>query len=107
MNENAGGGHCFGFAALAGLFATGQLDKADYLPAGLSVYEAPPSDLLDGLITRYASTQYSPPTNSARAAFPVAGIVEELEAAWDAVRTTCSQSSGGCRWSRGNADRGA
>ncbi|MBP0078317.1 hypothetical protein MWT96_02375 [Prescottella equi] len=83
MNENAGGGHCFGFAALAGLFATGQLDKADYLPAGLSVYEAPPSDLLDGLITRYASTQYSPPTNSARAAFPVAGIVEELEAAWD------------------------
>lgn len=82
MDENAGGGHCFGFAALAGLFATGQLDKADYLPAGLNVYEAPPSDLLDGLITRYASTQYSPPTDSARAAFPVVGILEELEAAW-------------------------
>lgn len=76
------GGHCFGFASLAGLFASGRLDKATMLPGGQSVYGEPPSDYLDGLISRYASTQISPPTADATSESPVAETVRKLEAAW-------------------------
>ncbi|WP_258195434.1 hypothetical protein [Rhodococcus sp. OK519] len=82
LNESAGGGHCFGFAALAGLFATEQLDKDVHLPSGQNVYDEPASDRLDGLITRYASTQYSLPTSEASKRSSVSETLANLEAAW-------------------------
>ncbi|MCA1007991.1 hypothetical protein LCL87_19940 [Rhodococcus hoagii] len=82
LNETWSIGHCFGFAALAGLFATGQLDKADHLAVGPNVYDEPTSDHLDGLISRYASTQISPPTSDANSATSVADTLDKLDAAW-------------------------
>ncbi|WP_254699166.1 hypothetical protein [Rhodococcus sp. SGAir0479] len=82
LDDAWSGGHCFGFAALAGLFATDQLDKATTLPSGGEVFDERPSDRLDGLISRYASTQISPPTSDAATAAPVADILGRLEAAW-------------------------
>lgn len=82
LNESAGGGHCFGFAALAGLFATEQLDKDAHLPSGQNVYDEPASDRLDGLITRYASTQYSLPTSEAATRASVSETLAKLGAAW-------------------------
>lgn len=82
LNDTWSGGHCFGFAALAGLFATDQLDKAEHLATGPNVYDEPASDQLDGLISRYASTQISPPTSAANSPSSVADTLDKLEAAW-------------------------
>ena len=77
LNDTWSGGHCFGFAALAGFFATDQLDKAEHLATGPNVYDEPASDQLDGLISRYASTQISPPTSAANSPSSVADTLEQ------------------------------
>lgn len=81
-NEMVSGGHCYGMAALAGLFHTGGLDKADYLPPGQTVFEAQPSDELDRLISRYWAAQLSDPSNAATTKNSVAQTVRKLLTAW-------------------------
>lgn len=81
-NEMAAGGHCYGMAALAGLFHTGGLDKADYLPPGQTVFEAQPSDALDRLISRYWAAQISSPSSTATTQNSVAQTVRTLISAW-------------------------
>ena len=82
LNDTWSGGHCFGFAALAGLFSTDQLDRTANLPSGGDVYAEPPSDQLDGLISRYASTQISLPTSGATSESSVADTLSTLAAGW-------------------------
>ncbi|PYE19989.1 hypothetical protein DFR67_102127 [Williamsia limnetica] len=81
-NESSNGGHCFGLAAVAGLFASGQLDKTGYVPAGQNLYDVGPSDRLDGLISRYFNTQYAVPTSDSPSRSSVASTLDQLEAAW-------------------------
>lgn len=76
------GGRCFGFSAMAGLFATGGLDKGDYLSAGQTVFGAPVSDEFDQLLIRYASAQISAPTSDGATRDSVATTLDLLEAAW-------------------------
>lgn len=81
-NEMAAGGHCYGMAALAGLFHTGGLDKADYLQPGQTVFEAQPSDELDRLISRYWAAQISDPSSAATSRDSVAQTVRKLLTTW-------------------------
>ena len=81
-NEMAAGGHCYGMAALAGLFHTGGLDKADYLQPGQTVFEAQPSDELDRLISRYWAAQISDPSSGATSENSVTQTVRKLLTAW-------------------------
>ena len=81
-NEMSEGGHCFGMAALAGLFHTGGLSKADYFPSGQSVYQAQPTDELDQLISRYWATQLSAPSAPEITSDSVATTVRKLQSAW-------------------------
>ena len=81
-NEMVAGGHCYGMAALAGLFHTGGLDKSDYLPSGQTVYEAQPSDELDRLISRYWAAQLSSPSSAATSRSSVVQTVRQLLTAW-------------------------
>ncbi|MDZ4234437.1 MAG: hypothetical protein U1C73_11940, partial [Dietzia sp.] len=81
-NEMAAGGHCYGMAALAGLFHTGGLDKARYLPHGQTVFEAQPSDELDRLISRYWAAQISSPSSTATTENSVSHTVRKLVSAW-------------------------
>lgn len=81
-NESSNGGHCFGMAAVAGLFATGQLDKTGYVPAGQNLYDVGPSDQLDGLISRYYNTQSALPTANTSTRSSVASTLDQIRAAW-------------------------
>lgn len=81
-NKEVAGGHCYGMAALAGLFHTGGLDKADYLQPGQTVFEAQPSDELDRLISRYWAAQISDPSEAATSKNSVTQTVRKLMTAW-------------------------
>lgn len=83
LNDGVAGGHCYGFAAMSGAFATGILDKSEYLSPGPNVFDDAPSDKFDGLISRYASTQYSTPTSAGHNVQSVAETIEKLKAAWE------------------------
>ncbi|WP_207837557.1 hypothetical protein [Williamsia soli] len=83
-NESSDGGHCFGMAAVAGLFSTGGLDKSGYVPAGQNLYDVGPSDQLDGLISRYFNAQGALPTADAATRSSVADTLAKIESAWAA-----------------------
>lgn len=83
-NEGSDGGHCFGMAAVAGLFYTGGLDKSGYVPAGQSLYDVGPSDQLDGLISRYFNSQGALPTAGASTKSSVADTLTKIQSAWAA-----------------------
>lgn len=82
LNDNVAGGHCYGFAAMSGLFATEILNKSEYLSPGPNVFDDAPSDKFDGLISRYASTQFSTPTSAGHTEQSVSETLEKLKAAW-------------------------
>lgn len=83
LNDFLAGGHCYGFAAASGLFSTGVIVKGDYLQPGTDVFANDPSDQVDGLISRYASTQYSSPTLEGMTQQSVSDTLEMILEAWD------------------------
>ena len=82
LNDFLTGGHCYGFAAASGQFETGVIAKSDYLRPATTVFENDPTDKLDGLISRYASTQFSSPTTDGTVRYSVSETLDRLTAAW-------------------------
>ncbi|QBJ96470.1 hypothetical protein ERC79_11265 [Rhodococcus sp. ABRD24] len=82
LDDFLSGGHCYGFATASGLFATGVVVKGDYLGPGTTVFENDPTDRLDGLISRYAVTQFSSPTTDGTTKNSVSETLGKLRAAW-------------------------
>ncbi|WP_051613681.1 hypothetical protein [Rhodococcus sp. UNC23MFCrub1.1] len=82
FEQGMSGGHCFGMAAVAGLWFRGLVDTAPYVSAGATVYDTGPSPTVDELIGRYFLTQGFAPTVAAAESAPVADIVDDLAAAW-------------------------
>ncbi|MEO9330224.1 hypothetical protein [Gordonia aurantiaca] len=82
FNASMSGGHCFGMAALAGLYSTRRLEKFPLAMPWQTVYDMQPSGPLDELISRLFITQAFAPTTAAMSESSVAETVSRLRAAW-------------------------
>ncbi|GAC84051.1 hypothetical protein GP2_017_00800 [Gordonia paraffinivorans NBRC 108238] len=81
-NDMMTGGHCYGMAALAGLYATKRLDKFPLAMPWQTVYSMPPSAPLDELIARMFVTQGFPPSDQYEDGVGVSEALSKLRAAW-------------------------
>ncbi|MGW0038737.1 hypothetical protein [Gordonia sp. NPDC003376] len=82
LNASMTGGHCYGMAALAGLYSTKRLNTLPLAMPWQSVYDMKPSAPLDELIARMFITQSFPPTARTEAELPASEILTRLRAAW-------------------------
>ncbi|MFE0750995.1 hypothetical protein [Gordonia sp. NPDC058843] len=82
FNESMAGGHCFGMAALAGLYATKRLNPFPLAMPWQSVYSIGPSAPLDELIARMFITQGFPPTDLLESEVTVTQALSRLRSAW-------------------------
>lgn len=82
FNESMTGGHCYGMAALAGLYNTKRLSQFPLALPGQSVYSMPASGPLDELIARMFITQGFPPTDLAASEVSVPQALSKLRTAW-------------------------
>lgn len=82
FNASMRGGHCYGMAALAGLYNTKRLSQFPLALPGQSVYSMQASGPLDELIARLFITQGFPPTDLAASAVTVPQALSKLRTAW-------------------------
>ncbi|MBD0862906.1 hypothetical protein IA539_17115 [Gordonia sp. zg691] len=82
FNDAMTGGHCFGMAALAGLYATKRLNPFPFAMPWQSVYSIGPSAPLDELIARMFITQGFPPTDLAQSEVSASQALSRLRSAW-------------------------
>jgi len=82
FNASMTGGHCYGMAALAGLYNTKRLSQFPLALPGQSVYSMPASGPLDELIARMFITQGFPPTDLAEREVSVPQALSKLRTAW-------------------------
>lgn len=82
FNESMTGGHCYGMAALAGLYNTKRLSPFPLAMPWQTVYSMPASGPLDELIARMFITQGFPPTDLAMSEVSVSQALTKLRNAW-------------------------
>ncbi|WP_439030973.1 hypothetical protein [Gordonia terrae] len=82
FNDSMTGGHCFGMAALAGLYSTRRLSPFPLALPWQSVYGIRPSAPLDELIARMFITQGFPPTDLVQSEVTVTQGLSQLRSAW-------------------------